>query len=617
LRATIGRHKPSNGLPYTRIMAAFMLATLISALFALPAYADAPTITNVGSAPAVLPGGAYSYTVVVTNNAIADTGVVVTDTLTNATTSSQPSFVTSTNPVPVLCTGAVSPYTCTDPNIAASETMTITVPVTAGALGTATNLASVATAHTPGPATATATTTVASADLTIAKNHTAGTLTPGSDVTYNLVVSNPGPSTATTVVAHDTLDTSLTFKSSASCTALLQVVTCTVPDVVAATPQTVSFVATISPTASLTTAINNTATVTTATPDPTAGVTTSNVDTFTPTANPVDLGVVVTVDPTTAAPGDTVTYTVAVTNLSTTTDATSVVVTDALPAGLIADSPPLTPTLGTAAVASNTWTWTIPTLAHAVAPATPAAVTATFTATVDPATVLTTITNTATVTGAQADLVSTNNTSSVDLTISASSADLNVVTAVDDSKPNQGDIIQITIQVSNSGPADATNIVVKDVLPTGLKYVSCQPAGCDQSGLRRQTSQQFSIPSVLADSADSVDLFVVVQASQGTLQNTASIVSFDQTDPTPANNNDSLSITIGGSANNPGGPTGSTGGTGGTTGGTTAFTGFTAGQLMPWFMLLFSLGLVAVEWSRRMRLVSPIGSTYGFDPFQS
>ena len=111
-----------------------------------------------------------------------------------------------------------------------------------------------------------------------------------------------------------------------------------------------------------------------------------------------------------------------------------------------------------------------------------------------------------------------------------------------------------------------------------------------------------------------------MQASEGTLQNTASVVSFDQGDPTPANNSDALNITIGGAASNPGGPTGSTGGTGGTggtTGGTTAFTGFTAGQLMPWFMLLFSLGLVAVEWARRMRLVSPIGSTYGFEsPFQ-
>jgi hypothetical protein len=121
---------------------------------------------------------------------------------------------------------------------------------------------------------------------------------------------------------------------------------------------------------------------------------------------------------------------------------------------------------------------------------------------------------------------------------------------------------------------------------------------------------------MVGDSA-TLDLTVAVQASSGTLQNTASATS-DQTDPSPDNATDSLSITIGGAANNPGGGgtggTGGTGGAGGTTGGTTAFTGFTAGQLLPWFMLLFSLGLVAVEWSRRMRLVSPIGSTYGFEP---
>ena len=329
---------------------------------------------------------------------------------------------------------------------------------------------------------------------------------------------------------------------------------------------------------------------------------------------PVDLGVTIAVLPTTAAPGDTVTYTVTVTNPSLTTDATNVVVTDALPTGLTAVSPPTTTTPGTAAVANNTWTWTIPTVAKATAPATSTVVTASFDAIVDPTTALTTITNTVTMTATQTDPVTTDNTASVDLTISAEVADLNVLTAVDDSKPNQGDTIQIAIQVSNAGPADATNIVIKDVLPTGLKYVSCTPCS---GGLRRQSSQTFTLSSLPANSAGTVILTVTVQASSGTVQNTASIVSLDQTDPTPANDSDSQNITIGGAANNPGGSTGSTGGTSGGTGGTTAFTGFTAGQLMPWFMLLFSLGLVALEWARRMRLVSPIGSTYGFEPFQS
>src|SRR4029079_16270819 len=143
----------------------------------------------------------------------------------------------------------------------------------------------------PGDQSVTVTTVTPQADLTITKNHTAGVLSPGSDVTYNLVVSNAGPSTATTVQTHDTLGSSLTFKSSASCTAVLQDVTCTVPNVVPGAPQTVSFVATISATAPLTTPITNSATVTTGTADTTPGTTTSNVDSFTPTG--VDLGVAI------------------------------------------------------------------------------------------------------------------------------------------------------------------------------------------------------------------------------------------------------------------------------------------------------------------------------------
>jgi uncharacterized repeat protein (TIGR01451 family) len=327
----------------------------------------------------------------------------------------------------------------------------------------------------------------------------------------------------------------------------------------------------------------------------------------------IDLGVALVVAPTTAAPGDAVVYTVTVQNLSTTDDATTVVVTDTLPAGLTIVTPLTAPATGTAANVGNAWTWTIPPLAKSTS------ATATISATVDDTAVEGVLTDTANVVAAQTDPAPANNTASADLTITAMTADLNVITAVDDTKPQQGDTIHIAIQVSNEGPADATNVVIKDVLPTGLQYVSCEPTPCEQSGLRRQSSQLFLMPLIPVGSAGTVILSVTVQASSGTLQNTASVVSADQADPTPANNSDSLNITISGANGNPGGGSGGTGGTGGTsggTGGTTAFTGFTAGQLMPWFMLLASLGLVALEWARRMRLVSPIGSTYGFDPFR-
>jgi uncharacterized repeat protein (TIGR01451 family) len=608
-------------------MAAFMLATLISTIFAFPVQA-APGVIDVGVALSSAPASGSNvrqntnvvYTITVTNTDSTNpspVGVVVTDNLGTGVWVSDDGGVACDHSV-------VNVVTCTDPAvIAASGTWVINITVAATVLGALNNSASVVEVGDTDPVNNTApvsTTTVvaALADLTIAKNHTAGTLTPGSDVTYNLAVTNAGPDTATGVSVTDTLDASLTFKSSASgCTNVGQAVTCAIASVPVGTT-TVSFVATISLTASLTTPINNTAIIaTSATPESNTGNNTSNVDTFTPTANSVDLGVTISVLPTTAAPGGIVTYTVTVTNPSTTTDATSVVVTDAVPAGLITSQPPTAPTLGSASVAGNTWTWNIPTLVKAPSASAPTVATATFDATVDPSTTLPTITNTVILTAAQTDPVTTNNTASVDLTISEELADLNVQTSVNDAKPNQGDTIQILISVSNDGPADATNIVLRDVLPTGLKYLSCDPSPCEQSGLRRQSSQLFSIPTVLANEIGGVVLSVVVQASEGTLQNTASVVSFDQGDPTPANNSDSLNITIGGVANNPGGSTGSTGGTGGTggtTGGTTAFTGFTAGQLMPWFMLLFSLGLVAVEWSRRMRLVSPIGSTYGFEP---
>ncbi len=76
----------------------------------------------------------------------------------------------------------------------------------------------------------------------------------------------------------------------------------------------------------------------------------------------VDVAIAKTADKTTAAPGETVTYTVTVTNNDTTTDATNVEVTDVLPANVIyqSDTPPAGTTSSNVA---GTLTWNIPTLA--------------------------------------------------------------------------------------------------------------------------------------------------------------------------------------------------------------------------------------------------------------
>ena len=187
----------------------------------------------------------------------------------------------------------------------------------------------------------TQTVVAALADVTIAKNH-AGTLTPGSDVTYNLVVSNAGPDAAAVVVVTDTLAAGLTFKSSSTgCTAAVPVVTCNIRECRHGHAANRDVHRDHRRSGSGGHSDNkhrqrdddhsrNLMAATTA-----------------PTRIPSPLGrrrsisaLAITVTPTTAAPGDTVTYTVTVTNPDTATDATNVVVTDVLPAGLTAVTPP-------------------------------------------------------------------------------------------------------------------------------------------------------------------------------------------------------------------------------------------------------------------------------------
>ena len=47
-----------------------------------------------------------------------------------------------------------------------------------------------------------------------------------------------------------------------------------------------------------------------------------------------------------------------------------------------------------------------------------------------------------------------------------------VTKQVDSRTPNVGDLVTFTIGLSDLGPADAANVVIVDVLPAGLVFVS-------------------------------------------------------------------------------------------------------------------------------------------------
>lgn len=85
------------------------------------------------------------------------------------------------------------------------------------------------------------------------------------------------------------------------------------------------------------------------------------------------------------------------------------------------------------------------------------------------------ISNTALVIGNEIDLISTNVKSTVILN-SQSNADLAGLKLVDKSNPNNRQIINYIITVSNNGLNTALNTILADILPTGLIYLSSNPS---------------------------------------------------------------------------------------------------------------------------------------------
>ena len=202
----------------------------------------------------------------------------------------------------------------------------------------------------------------------------------------------------------------------------------------------------------------NTATITGSTtfdPDPA-----DNQSAATVTPQQADLAVTKTVDKPNPNVGDTVAFTVTVTNNGPST-ATNVQVTDLLPTGLTFVGS--TPSQGS--YVSSTGVWTVGTVASG------GTATLVLRATV---TVAGQLTNTAAV--GSADQFDPNpGNDSASAILSPQQADLVLGKSVDNPTPNVGDIITFTILVRNAGPDVATNVQVTDVLPAGLTLVDATP----------------------------------------------------------------------------------------------------------------------------------------------
>lgn len=228
------------------------------------------------------------------------------------------------------------------------------------------------------------------------------------------------------------------------------------------------------------------------------------------------------VDNHTPAELDNVQYTVTVTNTGP-ADATNIEVTDLLPGG-VTYVPPYSASQGN--YDNITGIWLVGDLING------ASATLTITANVDAGTGGSTITNTATITDVdQPDSYLDDNYDFANIfpaQAAPNQADLAVIKMVNDHLPIVGDTIVYTITVINTGPDDATRILLTDLLPGEVTYQSYSAS----QGTYDNGSGIWSIGD-LADEASAILTITGIAncACGSTVFNTATITSVDQFDP--------------------------------------------------------------------------------------
>ena len=129
----------------------------------------------------------------------------------------------------------------------------------------------------------------------------------------------------------------------------------------------------------------------------------------------------------------------------------------------------------------------------------------------------------------------------VDITIPAT--DIMITKTINNPNPNPGDTVTFTIIIANLGPADASDIVINDLLPQGLNYsshtISGAPATYDQ------LTGNLNIPLLSSSTLLTLDMVVVVDTNAcGDLENIAFLASIQETDLNTINNHSTVTINL-------------------------------------------------------------------------
>ncbi len=371
----------------------------------------------------------------------------------------------------------------------------------------------------PGNDTASATETPQQADLVVGKSVSDPTPNVGDTITYTIRVTNAGPDDATGVTVQDILPTQVSFQSFSATQGSYDPITntWTVGTVANATTETLTITVLVissNPQA-------NTASISHS--DQFDPDTANNSDTASVNPQEANLELTKTVDDPTPNVGDTINFTVTLTNNGP-SGATDVQVSDLLPAGLTLVN--FNPSQGT--YNSGTGLWDVGNLANG------AQATLTFEARVVSSSAQT---NIATISHSdQLDPNTGNNTGSA--TETPQQADLQITKTVSNATPPVGAVVTFTVTLTNNGPSTATGVQVSDLLPPGLTFLNAVPS----QGTYNAAMGVWTVGDVPVGTPLTLLLTATV-TSLAVQTNTAAISQSDQFDPNTGNNTASVTVT--------------------------------------------------------------------------
>ncbi len=228
--------------------------------------------------------------------------------------------------------------------------------------------------------------------------------------------------------------------------------------------------------------------------------------------------------------GQNVTFTLQVTNLGP-NPATNVKAYDSIPTG-IASFGAATPSQGTWDSLTGIWDIGPMTVGQIVTLVFNATIINTFTGN---------ITNIAKVNGTEFDPNPLNNQDLIVLynVTYVPASDLTISKIVDEPTPNFGDTIHFTVTVFNAGPDPAENVVVTDVWPTGLIFISSTPAPTSVIG----NIYTWNLGTLGHQLYATINITAIVNAT-GLITNFVNVTT-TTFDPHPEDNNATANVTVG------------------------------------------------------------------------